>query len=402
MKILVHDYSGHPFQVQLTRELARRGHEARHVFSASFQTPKGNLTVQPGDPKGFSITPVKLDVPFQKENFFKRRFQEIEIGKLIAREIESFAPDIVVSSNAPLDCQRMIWNACEKNDIAKVFWLQDIYSEAILTILSRKIPVAGAGIGHFYKRIEFNLLRRADHVVSITDDFGPVLTQHGIDADRITTIENWAPLNELDRAPYDNDWARANMNADRPRIVYSGTLGLKHNPDHLREIAESVPEADVYVFSEGPSAEALKKEAAEKNLPNLQVRPWVSFADLPKMLSGADLMVVLLEDDAGIYSVPSKLLTYCCMGRPVIGAIPEGNLARRIIERNEFGLVSKPGDTAPLLANVKELLADPDRRTRYGENARAYAEEKFDIGKITDQFEAVFATLPASRTRAAA
>ncbi len=30
MRILVHDYSGHPFQAQLSRELARRGHDVVH------------------------------------------------------------------------------------------------------------------------------------------------------------------------------------------------------------------------------------------------------------------------------------------------------------------------------------------------------------------------------------
>ncbi len=31
MKILVHDYAGHPFQVQLSRALAQRGHQVRPI-----------------------------------------------------------------------------------------------------------------------------------------------------------------------------------------------------------------------------------------------------------------------------------------------------------------------------------------------------------------------------------
>ena len=48
LRILVSDYSGHPFQVQLSRELARRGHEVIHSYSAGFQTPKGNLAIGDG------------------------------------------------------------------------------------------------------------------------------------------------------------------------------------------------------------------------------------------------------------------------------------------------------------------------------------------------------------------
>ncbi|RMF52223.1 MAG: glycosyltransferase WbuB, partial [Bacteroidetes bacterium] len=35
MRILVHDYAGHPFQVQLSRALARRGHDVLHAYCGS-------------------------------------------------------------------------------------------------------------------------------------------------------------------------------------------------------------------------------------------------------------------------------------------------------------------------------------------------------------------------------
>ena len=43
MRILVHDYSGHPFQVELSRELARRGHEVTHSYCEAYVSGKGHL-----------------------------------------------------------------------------------------------------------------------------------------------------------------------------------------------------------------------------------------------------------------------------------------------------------------------------------------------------------------------
>ena len=43
MKILIHDYAGHPFQVQFSRSLAKRGYDVLHVFSGSFQSPNEAL-----------------------------------------------------------------------------------------------------------------------------------------------------------------------------------------------------------------------------------------------------------------------------------------------------------------------------------------------------------------------
>ena len=78
--IAVHDYSGHPFQVQLSRELARRGYRVTHYHCPSFSTPKGKLERDAHDPDTFRVEPVKLRRPFAKYSGARRFFQEIEYG----------------------------------------------------------------------------------------------------------------------------------------------------------------------------------------------------------------------------------------------------------------------------------------------------------------------------------
>jgi colanic acid biosynthesis glycosyl transferase WcaI len=72
MRILLHDNSGHPFQVQLARELARRGHVVRHLFNARFQTPRGSLTQLPGDPTTFEVASIDPGQPMAKYDYFTR------------------------------------------------------------------------------------------------------------------------------------------------------------------------------------------------------------------------------------------------------------------------------------------------------------------------------------------
>ena len=38
LRLVIHDYSGHPGQVHLSRELARRGHHVEHQYCASYTT----------------------------------------------------------------------------------------------------------------------------------------------------------------------------------------------------------------------------------------------------------------------------------------------------------------------------------------------------------------------------
>lgn len=392
MRVLLIDYSGHPFQVELARALAARGYQVCHAYSATFQTPKGELQKRWDDPPSFQIVGVSTAKPFAKDSFFKRRNQEAEIGSLFAIEIERFRPRIVLSSNAPVDTQKKIQAACGRVGAHFVFWLQDLYGEAILRILSAKLGRLGSLIGHYYRRRERKLLRQAAHVVAISEDFRSALEDADVNGENITIIENWAPLQSIDCFERDNEWARRNLPTARFRAVYSGTLGFKHNPELLLRLAEDL-DGDVLVFSEGRAAESLKAQAEALGLRNLQVRGWLPFSVLPQALGSADLLVVLLERDAGMFSVPSKVLTYMCVARPILASIPKDNLAARIIEEVGAGLAVPPGDEANFLAAGRSLANDEALRRRMGESARSYAERTFDINAISSQFIGIFDNL---------
>ena len=95
MKILIHDYSGHAFPVQLSRILAKRGWNVLHVYSKSFQTPHGALIKRDHDSDTFEIYGIKLSETFSKYSFLKRRYQEIEYGNLLIEKVSSVFMDVV-------------------------------------------------------------------------------------------------------------------------------------------------------------------------------------------------------------------------------------------------------------------------------------------------------------------
>jgi glycosyltransferase involved in cell wall biosynthesis len=178
-------------------------------------------------------------------------------------------------------------------------------------------------------------------------------------------------------------------------------MGLKHDPEllcHLARRFRAVPDVRVVVVSEGLGAEHLLRAKAAEALDNLIVLPFQPYDALPDVIATGDVLAVVLEADAGIYSVPSKLLTYLCAGRAILGALPLDNLASRIVARAGAGLVAAPGDLPGFLAAAETLLAEPERRAAAGAAARAYAERTFDIAAIAGRFEAVLAEAAARAT----
>ena len=226
----------------------------------------------------------------------------------------------------------------------------------------------------------------------ISGDFCPILEQWGIPADRISVVENWAPLAELSPVPRHNGWSSEHELDDSIVILYSGTLGLKHNPELLAQLAARFsdrPECRVVVISEGLGADHLATAKKERGLDNLVLLPFQPYERFAEVLGSADVLVAILEPEAGVFSVPSKVLSYHCAGRPILGSIPNENLAARITTREHSGVVTDPRAVDEFADSAEALVREPDLRSAMGHNARRYAERTFDIVAISDTFETI-------------
>lgn len=396
MRILINDHAGHPLQVQLSRQLADRGHKVLHTYCASVQQPRGALQKQESDLAHFDIQPIKLSKPFNRYGLLQRYSQEQELGKKLELAVTEFAPKVVISANTPLGAQSRLMAQCHKQNIQFIFWLQDIMGTGIKNNMSKKLPGIGHLIGNHYVHLENRLLKKSQAVVAITEDFVPVLTRAGVPKEAVHVVHNWAPLDEIPIFARKNGWSHRNGLTDFFCFLYSGTLGMKHNPQLLVDLTlkyREDPEVRVVVITEGLGEEYLKQKKAEHGLDNLIILPFQPYEELPEVLASADVLLALLEKDAGLFAVPSKVLTSLCAKRPLLLAVPQENLTASIVDENGAGIVVEPDDVSVFLESAERLREDKKIREQMGKNGRKYAEEHFDIEKITDRFEAILSDL---------
>lgn len=389
MRILLNDRPGHPFEVQLSRHLAQRGHTVQHCYGEFFQSPRGNLQKTAVDPDNLAIIGIQLNKPFAKYSFFKRIFQEIKYSQLLVAQIKAFQPDVVLFANTPSEAMSLVYWRLRRSNVRFVFWVQDMYGIAINKILSKRLPGIGRLVGQLYLGLDRYLLRRSAQIVLITEDFRPLLVDWGIDPAKTHVIPNWATLADLPVRPKTNPWAQAHALADKFCFLYSGTLGMKHNPELLLTLAlhfQADETVQIVVISEGLGASWLAEKQVALGLANLVLLPYQPFSELANVLGAADVLIAVLEPDAGVFSVPSKVLSYLCAERPLLLAVPPENLAAKIVAQHEAGLVTSPNDTAAFVQAADSLRQDGALRERLGGNGRRYAEAHFNIEKITDQF----------------
>lgn len=392
MKILVHDFAGHPFQIQLSNELARRGHNVVHAYFADIPGPKGKLTAN-SELSNLRMEPIRVKRKFQAYSYLQRMRAHREYAQILSAKITAFSPDVVLSGNTPTDAEYFLNRTCARHNIRFVHWMQDFYALALEALLTRKL---GAFLGkicafpfHFLER---RIFRMSDAVVYISDDFAAYAARENYYPKRSIVIENWANLDELPVCAKVNEWSEKHDLANKFVFLYSGTMGLKHSPHTLLELARearSHTDIRVVLVSQGIGREVLEEAKRKENLDNLLLLDFQPYSDLPNVLASADVLLASVEPDAGSFCVPSKILSYMCAGRSILMSVSLDNLAARIVSKADAGCISGPGNDKDFVEKAFALYANRYRCVEMGRNARRYAESTFDIDQIGSIFEAV-------------
>jgi colanic acid biosynthesis glycosyl transferase WcaI len=396
MRINVHDYSGHPFQVQLSRHLAGRGHSVLHEYSTQYVTGRGNLDVGAADPRTLRIEGVAADAPINKYDAMARMRFELSYARSWQERLDRQEFDVVVACNVPLFALASMRRYFDRRNQPWVFWHQDLYSFGVSAEIDRKLPaVAGAPLRRWVQGLERKQLLSARRVVAIGDAFVAQYERWGLRTDHVDVIPNWAPLDALVPVARDNAWAaEQNLPTKSVRLLYAGTLGRKHNPLLLLELLDAARaqgvDASLIVCSEGVGADELAAAAGDR--PDVRILGYQPADRFAEVLSSADAVIALLEPDAAAFSVPSKVLSYLAAGRPIIALVPDGNPAAADVCR-AGGFADEPTvigahRAAEWLAAT--IAAGRDRLAEIGVQARKLADERFDISTIGDRFERIF------------
>ena len=326
-----------------------------------------------------------------KYSFPKRFRMERAYGRKLLSVIEAEQPDLIISANAPTHILAQLQAAAATVGAKFIYWVQDFYSEAVRSLLQQKFGMPGAVIGSFFRQWERRLLLSSDGVLVITDAFREPFLQWGLPEAKIETLENWALIESLAVLAQENSWSLEQGLNGKFCFLYSGSMGLKHNPDLLLSLAEKYRHdtaVKVVAVAEGSGADFLSEKAKDLALQEtLIVLPLQPSERVPEVLATASVLIATLEPEASHICVPSKVLTYLCAERPLLLSIAGENLAAQTVKREGAGFTVEPNDSEGFLARADELRQDPECCKSMGRKARSYAEQAFQVDEIVSRFE---------------
>jgi len=371
MKILLNDYSGHAFTYELGLKISSY-HNVFYCYADFFQTPKADFNSKKKSLRKICTNPILIKKKFNKYNFFTRIGREISYGEEVINLIKKSNSQLVICANTPLNPLLNILKYCKRNNIKSIFWMQDIYAEAIKKLLNKNFYILGTLASFYFHLLEKECEKIADQIIIISNDFKKFLSKESLK--KTHYIENWSAYDKLNKNR--KNYFKKKLNPQNKFcLIYSGTIGMKHDSEIFFNILEKLPNILIIISSEGKYAEKIRNHANKKKI-NLKLIKWVEPKYFYSFLSTADAFLVTLNKEASEISMPSKIYSYLSVGKPILGVMPKNNLGAKKIIQYKSGYIISSDNTDSLVDKIKNIIASKNKSLKFRINKQKYLNDK--------------------------
>jgi glycosyltransferase involved in cell wall biosynthesis len=394
MSLALIDYGCHSFSYRLSAYLHSRGYPIRYIANGSLESPNLESLDDWSAETPDLVQVVSCRKPYGKMSLKSRITGEIEWATNCIQRLTELQPSAILTSCAPLSVVPRLQGYAASRGIPFLYWLQDLQGRAIGEVFKGKVPLLGKSVGRLAEQFESQLLEKSRFVITIAQGHANSLPESVRREKRFELLENWANIEDVPLESHANEWAQQHGLAETRNVIYSGTLGFKHDWMAFIDLAKALrhrSDVRVVLVSSGGAADRIKADAASQNLSNLIVLPFQPFSQVSKVMGAATILIAPLGPSAGSFCVPSKILSYHCAGRPTVLSIDIQNPAAAMLSDARSGIAVPAGDRRQFNAAVCELLADPSRCVELGRNARRYAEQSFNLPAVAERFLSILA-----------
>jgi glycosyltransferase involved in cell wall biosynthesis len=235
-----------------------------------------------------------------------------------------------------------------------------------------------AGNAWLPKKYEARVLRKLAHVFVVAEEQRQRLVKTGVDPDKITLIGN-TPVDSFIRSTASSNGHHPKPNA--VDLLYVGKIDVHRGVDlmirALEGLRQEFPSLRLTLVGDGKSTANLVQLAKDLGVADKVNFPgWVDWTGIAEYIRKSTVCLIPhRRSEHTDTTLPNKLFDYMALSKPVIASDCEP--LRRIIEREDCGLVFKSGDVESLKDAIRNMLRDPDLDKK-GANGRRAIEQEYN------------------------
>lgn len=382
---------------ELARRLVSMGHEV-HMVTSDTQPSKNARGWRETNESGIHVH--WLPVPYSNEMNYSNRMRAFgNFAVNSTQRATQLGGDVVFATSTPLTIAVPGIVSSRLNRRPMVFEVRDLWPA---------IPIAVGALKSRPAILAAQLLEKAAyagaaHIVALSPGMKTGVEAAGVPPEKITVIPNLCDPERFQVSPSAGAEFRQKHPwlGDRPLVLYAGTLGLVNGVDYLVRVAADMlkrdPEVRFLIMGQGReegSLHALSELLGVRDR-NLFFLPSVPKAEVPAVLSAATLATSLFTDVPGMQdNSANKFFDALAAARPI--AINHGGWQAELIQREPFGLVLPPKNTAAAAELLASKLRDHQWLTQAGVLAGRIGREQFSADTAARRLSAVLQRAVAS------
>jgi glycosyltransferase involved in cell wall biosynthesis len=158
--------------------------------------------------------------------------------------------------------------------------------------------------------------------------------------------------------------------------------------DAIPEILRRHPDTYFLLVGDGPLTDEFQNRARQMGIAERVVFcGLVPREEIPRVLAAMDLMA----HPARYEGLPRVLVQALAMGKPCVAFDADGT--REVVVSGETGYLITPGDAHAFADAVNDLLADQERRQRFGSAGRRKVDPAFRVETMVSETDRVYQEL---------
>jgi glycosyltransferase involved in cell wall biosynthesis len=285
-------------------------------------------------------------------------------------------PDVIYGNTWPIFAQGILAMVCFLRRIPLVLSIQDIYPETLL------VQGRASKLRTFYHRplrwLDKKIAGTCAAIVVISEQFGKVYVEdRGIASQKVHLIPNWV---DEDQVLCKADWdirKRYDIPANAFLVVYAGNVSFAAGLENvILAFQKLTAETRIYllVAGEGSMLDKYQKLARKNESPHICFHtPWLE-CETSSLLAAADLFILPTQGEQSMFSVPSKLISYMLVGRPILACAGAKSEVARVISTAQCGWTISVANPEAICEKLLSLSEYPQEElAEYGKRGRAYA-----------------------------
>ncbi|MDA1232860.1 MAG: glycosyltransferase family 4 protein [Planctomycetota bacterium] len=298
------------------------------------------------------------------------------------------APDVVVFETDPFLLAFTANRLQKRTNCRMVGYLQDIYPDVAVALGK----VRNSWLIRRLRNSLFEIYRRCDRMVVLSQDMAELLTEAGIPSNRISIVPNWADTQSITPVSGENRFRLDHQLGNRFIAMYSGNLGQTQRLEEFLQAAELLKDRNEILFcfvGRGSEERQLRRQVQTSGLANVRFFDYQPQSDLVHSLTAADLHLVPLTKALSRCLMPSKLYGILAAGRPYLTNAPCGSELHAISTSHKVGLTVEPGSVRGIADHIRWAADHPSELAVMGRNARRLAESEYTQNHSITKFREV-------------